>query len=565
MSRLLRRLLRTALSAGLVLPGLALLPGSVPGGAVAAFAAAPDGREVGFAQSHRILWESDADLAADLDAMKAAGATWVRVDFDWPSIQPRSSTRWNWAPTDRVVNAARARGLQVLAMPAYTPAWARASGTNGKYPPTNPDHYAAFVRAAVNRYKSLGVKHWEIWNEPNSYKFWAPKPSVVAYTTLLKKAATAIRSADASAVVITAGLSPASDAADGTMVAPATFLRGIYDNGGQSSFDAVGHHPYSFPYEPMTAASWNAFYQTLDLSSLMQSKGDGAKKIWATEVGFPTGTVSGRSVDEATQATRVRQLTSAWFDWSFHGPMFWFSLRDFSTNQADHAHMFGLLRYDFSQKPGYAALVQSLKAPQRVVASPGDGSVGVSWTAPGYDYGSAITAYTVVASPGGATVSVAGTARSATVPVANGAAYTFTVQPVHGSVAGVVSSPSNAVVPGVPTLVPGSVSSVEGRLGTVTPLLVPVYLTNAYPQPVTVQYATLRVAPLFVASTSDIDDVSGTLTFQPGETVKYVSVNVKGDNNVEPDDRFLLAFSNATNANVGGFAGLGGGTILNDD
>ncbi len=363
MPRPTRRILRTFLTSVVVAPLATVLCGVVPGGQARAFAASPVGSEVGFSQSHLLLWESDADLAADLDAMKAVGATWVRIDFDWPSIQPTSATKWNWSPTDRAVNAARARGLQVLAMPAYTPPWARAAGTNDKYPPTNPDTYAAFVAAAVARYEPLGVTNWEIWNEPNISMFWAPKPNAAAYTQLLQKAAAAIRGVDPDATVITAGLSPAPDAADGTLVAPITFLRAVYDNDGRSSFDAVGNHPYSFPYEPMYPASWNAFYTTADMYALMQQRGDGAKKIWATEVGFPTGTVSGRSVDEATQATRVRQLMSAWFDWSFHGPIFWFSMRDFSTNQSDYTSMYGLLRMDHTQKPAYAALAEVLSAP----------------------------------------------------------------------------------------------------------------------------------------------------------------------------------------------------------
>ena len=357
------RILRKLLVGGLVAPIIAVLSGVVPTGQAPAFATSPIGSDVGFSQGNWLLWESNAELAADLDAMKAVGASWVRVDFDWHSIQPTSPTSWNWGPTDRVVNAARARGLQVLALPAYTPPWARAAGTTDKYPPTNPDQYATFVAAAVARYQASGVTHWEIWNEPNLSMFWAPKPDAAAYTVLLKKASAAIRAVDPHAFVISAGLSPAPDASDGTLVAPLTFLRAIYDNGGRSSFDAVGNHPYSFPYAPMYAASWNAFYTTPNLYALMQERGDSAKKIWATEVGFPTGTVAGRSVDEATQATRVSQLMSAWFNWSFHGPIFWFSLRDFSTNQSDYTAMFGLLRKDYSQKPAYAALAAVLSPP----------------------------------------------------------------------------------------------------------------------------------------------------------------------------------------------------------
>ena len=68
-----------------------------------------------------------------------------------------------------------------------------------------------------------------------------------------------------------------------------TFMRQIYANGGKGFFDAFAHHPYSFPCNPLTDASWNAFTQTKYLHDIMVQNGDGAKKIWGTEAGAPTG------------------------------------------------------------------------------------------------------------------------------------------------------------------------------------------------------------------------------------------------------------------------------------
>ena len=59
--------------------------------------------------------------------------------------------------------------------------------------------------------------------------------------------------------------------------------------GGGGSFDAVGHHPYSYPYDPSGGQSWNAFTQTGYLYQIMVANGDGAKKVWGTESGAPTG------------------------------------------------------------------------------------------------------------------------------------------------------------------------------------------------------------------------------------------------------------------------------------
>ena len=64
-----------------------------------------------------------ADLARELDLYKSTGMAWIRVDFDWPSIEDTKGS-FNWSVTDRVVNAAHSRGLKVLALPTYSPDWA---------------------------------------------------------------------------------------------------------------------------------------------------------------------------------------------------------------------------------------------------------------------------------------------------------------------------------------------------------------------------------------------------------------------------------------------------------
>ncbi len=119
----------------------------------------------------------------------------------------------------------------------------------------------------------------------------------------------------------------------------------------------------------------------------------------------------------------------------------------------------------------------------------------------------------------------------------------------------------------VPTVVPGSASVVEGNSGTTT-LQVPVTLSNAATLPVTVQWTTLHAngAPGHQAEpVSDYAPVSGIVTFNPGDTAKTIAVPVVGDTAVEPDEYVVVSFHDATNATIGGFWGLGFGTITNDD
>ncbi|HUP68720.1 MAG TPA: cellulase family glycosylhydrolase [Acidimicrobiales bacterium] len=345
--------------AGLLITGLAAVgfPARPAGATSSAL-----GERAGFSPGGPFIWSSDADLARDLDAMAATGARWVRVDFDWSSIEA-SPGSFNWGPTDRVVNQAQARGLRIIALPAYTPAWARPPGTTDKYPPSQPSTFGAFVRAAVQRYSPSGVKTWEIWNEPNITGFWQPKPNAAAYTALLQAGASAVRGVDPSATVLSAGLSPATDAADGSQVSPITFLRQIYAANGGPSFDAVGIHPYSFPAMPMdpTTASWNTFYRLPLLRDVMVTNGDSAKQIWATEFGAPTS--GSGAVSESVQSQMVTEAYNAFTSWSWTGPLLWYSYRDQGTNALDREDNFGMVRRDFTPKAAAATFTALMTAP----------------------------------------------------------------------------------------------------------------------------------------------------------------------------------------------------------
>jgi polysaccharide biosynthesis protein PslG len=300
---------------------------------------------------------SEAELARELDEYQTVGASWIRIDINWSLIQRGGPASYEWEPFDRIVRAARSRGLRVLAGVLYTPAWARPGTPDSRYPPADLATYAAFCREAVEHYAPMGVRHWEIWNEPN-IGFWKPEPDPTRYAAMLKLAYPAIKRADPDAFVISAGLSPYGgygNTAPGLMN-PVTFLERMYAAGAAGSFDALGWHPYNFGglfFHPMSA--WSQLTETsISARSLMIANGDGDKQIWGTEFGAPTGTSSGAITEEA-QAALLREGYAKWGAWSWAGPLFWYSFRDAGTNPSDREHNFGLVRQDYSRKPSFAA------------------------------------------------------------------------------------------------------------------------------------------------------------------------------------------------------------------
>lgn len=316
---------------------------------------------------------SREEVRATLDDLILLGVGWIRVDLAWNSIQPSNKNTYLWTPFDTIVTEAHKRGIQVLPIITYTPQWARSEGcrTNSKCPPANPAEFAEFARVAVQRYASQGIHTWEVWNEPNIRKFWTGGADYEQYTTLLKYTYRAIHEEDAGALVISGGLAPTGSG--GGNITAREFLEGMYEYGAKDYFDALGFHPYTFPLAPGDLKTTNAWSQMSELDwslrSVMKGNGDTNKKIWLTEYGAPTNG-PGKSTsdgsfslwsypDHVTEAYQARLLTEAieaHREYSWSGPLFWYSYKDLGTNTNTVENFFGLHRFDGTQKPSYTAL-----------------------------------------------------------------------------------------------------------------------------------------------------------------------------------------------------------------
>lgn len=109
------------------------------------------------------------------------------------------------------------------------------------------------------------------------------------------------------------------------------------------------------------------------------------------------------------------------------------------------------------------------------------------------------------------------------------------------------------------TLSINDVSITEGNSTTKT-VAFTVSRLGSLSETVTVQYASSSGSAW---GGSDYTDVSGSLTFNPGETTKTISVTIRGDTTYEPDETFFLNLFNSTNASLADDRGQA--TIINDD
>lgn len=333
-------------------------------------AAVSTGTNTGKAASPPVIGIADNSLfgqpaqeqVAQFSAMRSIGITSVRVDANWRDIQYAGPSEFNWGALDQEVESIRAARMSPDLIIDGCPSWAAVPAAKNDIfaQPKSAAIFATWAAELVERYKPMGVKYFEIWNEPNINLFWQPRPNPAAYTADLVAAYAAIKKVDPAAIVISAGLAPASN--NGVNFMPITFVAAMYRDGVKGSFDYLGDHPYSYPFLPDTynpGSAWSAMDQTTpSIRSIMTTYGDAAKKIWITEFGAPT---TGRpGVSPTAQSETLKQALADADNTSWIGALYIYSWRDTSATPKDSTS-FGLETFDGTPKPSFYAVSAALK------------------------------------------------------------------------------------------------------------------------------------------------------------------------------------------------------------
>jgi len=225
-----------------------------------------------------------------------------------------------------------------------------------------------------------------------------------------------------------------------------------------------GNNPDNpFPLAGASTGLYNQWYSLPDLYQVMVSNGDGAKKLWATEFGAPTGT-NANAVSETAQATTYVGCYDQWFGWAFTGPLLWYSLRDSVANDPTNtASNFGIYHNDGTVKLAAQAFATEMAktlpapatpptvpgAPTGVNATAGNASAVVRFTPPAGN----VTSYSITPTAAGvAQAPTQVTSSPGTVTgLPNGSPVTFTVTATNSVGTSIASAPSAAVTPSAPT------------------------------------------------------------------------------------------------------------------
>lgn len=300
---------------------------------------------------------------------KDIGVKWSREEFSWGVIQPEEG-KWDYSRYDTAVETAYSNGISLFGLLDYCAPWASTAPEGTENPWNWLPRFEAwqnYVRATVNRYKDR-IKYWEIWNEPNIYAFWQPKPNPDEYFSLLQASYTTIKQVDPSAKVI--GVCSA-----GTDF---NFIEAILKKGGGKYMDIISVHPYRWPSTPEETGF---LAEMQNLRALLQRYGLDIP-IWITEVGWPT---HNKGVSEDVQARMLVRTYVIAIGSKLVEKVFWYDYRDDGNDPADPEQNYGIIKRDFTPKKAYQAykvMTQFLegKTPQGRVDLWDDNLWGFSFT-----------------------------------------------------------------------------------------------------------------------------------------------------------------------------------------
>lgn len=320
------------------------------------------------------LWSdvSFAEMRREVALSRAVGGNVVRVDISWSSLEQRGKRRfssWYVQKLDAFFASARAHSLKVIATLFTTPCWASSApqaltrGCQGawwnrgvtSYPPRDPGDYGDIAGWLTRRY-GASLAGLEVWNEPNfpGTRFWNTPDKAGTYARLVRATYARAKAGDRSVPVLVGSLSTADR----------PFLDALFAGGIAGRYDGISVHLYNEwrdpgdPWQPQ----WRQYTFLPGLRWLreaQQAVGD-AKPLWITEFGWTTAVNTPWQVSEARQAQYVVAAFRLLAALPYVRAATVYNLRDTSTNRADFAGNFGLLRRDFRAKPAYPALRSAL-------------------------------------------------------------------------------------------------------------------------------------------------------------------------------------------------------------
>lgn len=300
-----------------------------------------------FAISHNPFLPSSKP--EDIARMATFGVKVLRFDLSWREVEKTKGV-YDWSRYDPLFAELKSLGIRPL------PILAKSNPIYNDYLKTAApatiqarNAFAAFAAAAANRYAGSNPI-WEIWNEPDTERFWKPTPDSADYAALAAATCHAIRKAQPDAYVIAPGLSVIPSKENGYH--SANWLSDIFAEAPlMQCLSAFSVHPYR-KIRPEEFYFEQPYLQSVYADS-SGNPSSTMPPILVSEWGYTTSRL--RPEKQADYLVRqqllgilMKQPFTVIYDWRDDGP-----------NPREKEDNFGILTHkDSKPKPAYQALAR---------------------------------------------------------------------------------------------------------------------------------------------------------------------------------------------------------------
>ncbi len=214
-----------------------------------------------------------------LELLKKIGIGSIRDDISWGRVEKEKGVIKPFPEYDITADAVKRLGTEPLLILNY----GNGFYDNGKNPHSDEaiSAFARFCYETAKHYRGI-ISKFEIFNEYNLLAFNPERRDQADYTSMLKAAYKAIKTANPDAVVCTAG----------TCNGHPAWLKGILDCGAYEYFDAVGIHPYCSSQGPVYPDHGRVREEVEEYRKIIRNYGK-EKPVTVTEIGWKTNAGGG--------------------------------------------------------------------------------------------------------------------------------------------------------------------------------------------------------------------------------------------------------------------------------
>jgi len=297
--------------------------------------------------------------------MKEADATTFRTIFPISGAKSKRNKPYDWTHMDGYVRMSAYHGIELQPVLYGSPPWISKERSAVPLKGEAAAEWKAYLTAVVQRYGPNGdfwndyyeqytpyrpITVWQVWNEPNSITWWAPRPNPTQYAKFLKRSADAITAVDPNARVMTAGI-VAKPTNKYAIPGKKYIKRMLATRAARESIDILGFHPFS-PSVP------GVRHQLVSARKALKRAGLGSIPIWVTEIGW--GSKGPKSLELVKSPKGQERALSSTFKMALQErerlgieKLLWYHWRDYRDDLCEWCETSGLVTKKLKTKPIY--------------------------------------------------------------------------------------------------------------------------------------------------------------------------------------------------------------------